>query len=157
MVSSGSIVIPGIVLGNVLITVQPSRGWEEVENYHDEYLPPHHQYIALYKWLEEAFNANVMIHMGTHGTMEWLPGRHVGLQEDDWPFQLSNIPNINPYIVSNPGEGLVAKDRANALIIDHMTPAMVRSGLYGDLIVMHDLIHQYQNALNVGNYQILPA
>ncbi len=157
MVSSGSIVIPGIMFGNVFITVQPSRGWEEVEDYHDEYLPPHHQYIAFYNWLEGVFNANVMIHFGTHGTLEWLPGRHVGLQEDDWPFQLSNIPNINPYIVSNPGEGLVAKDRANALIIDHMTPAMVRSGLYGDLIVVHDLIHQYQNALNVGNYQILPA
>ena len=157
MVSSGSIVIPGIMLGNVFITVQPSRGWEEVEDYHDAYLPPHHQYIAFYKWLEEVFGANAMIHMGTHGTLEWLPGRNIGLQEDDWPFQLSNIPNINPYIVSNPGEGLVAKDRANALIIDHMTPAMVRSNLYGDLVVIHDLIHQYQNALNLGNNQILPA
>jgi len=157
MVSSGSIIIPGIMLGNVFITVQPSRGWEEVENYHDAYLPPHHQYIAFYKWLEEVFGANAMIHMGTHGTLEFLPGRNVGLQEDDWPFQLSNIPNINPYIVSNPGEGLVAKDRASALIIDHMTPAMARSGLYGDLVVIHDLIHQYENALNLGNYQILPA
>ena len=157
MVSSGSIIIPGIMLGNVFITVQPSRGWEEVEDYHDAYLPPHHQYIAFYKWLEGVFGANAMIHMGTHGTLEFLPGRNVGLQEDDWPFQLSNIPNINPYIVSNPGEGLVAKDRASALIIDHMTPAMARSGLYGDLVVIHDLIHQYENALNLGNYQILPA
>ncbi|WP_287382415.1 cobaltochelatase subunit CobN [Methanobacterium sp.] len=156
MVSSGSIVIPGIMLGNVFITVQPSRGWEEVEDYHDAYLPPHHQYIAFYKWLEEVFGANAMIHLGTHGTLEFLPGRNLGLQEDDWPFQLSNIPNINPYIVSNPGEGLVAKDRANALIIDHMTPAMVMSGLYGDLVIMHDLIHQYKNALNLGNNQILP-
>lgn len=157
MVSSGSIVIPGIRLGQVFLTVQPSRGWEEVEDYHDPYLAPHHQYIAFYKWLEEVFGAHALIHMGTHGTLEFLPGRNVGLQEDDWPFQLSNTPNINPYIVSNPGEGLVAKDRANALIIDHMTPAMVRSGLYGDLMVMHDLIHQYENALNLGNYQILPA
>jgi len=157
MVSSGSIVIPGIMLGNVFITVQPSRGWEEVDDYHDPYLPPHHQYIAFYKWLENSFGANAMIHMGTHGTLEFLPGRNVGLQEDDWLFQLSNMPNINPYIVSNPGEGLVAKDRAGALIIDHMTPAMVRSGLYGDLVVINDLIHQYENAVNVGNYQILPA
>jgi len=151
------LVIPGMMMGNIFITVQPSRGWEEVDNYHDPYLPPHHQYIAFYNWLENIFGAHAMIHMGTHGTLEWLPGRNVGLQEDDWPFQLTNIPNINPYIVSNPGEGMVAKDRAGALIISHMTPAMVRSGLYGDLILIHDLIHQYKNALNVGNYQILPA
>ena len=157
MTYNGSLVIPGIMFGNIFITVQPSRGWEEVENYHDAYLPPHHQYIGFYKWLENVYGANAMIHMGTHGTLEWLPGRNVGLQEDDWPFQLANIPNINPYIVSNPGEGMVAKDRAGALIIDHMTPAMVRSGLYGDLIVIHDLVHQYENAKNVGNNQILPA
>jgi cobaltochelatase CobN len=157
MTYNGSLVIPGMMFGNVFITVQPSRGWEEVENYHDAYLPPHHQYIGFYKWLENVYGANAMIHMGTHGTLEWLPGRNVGLQEDDWPFQLANILNINPYIVSNPGEGMVAKDRAGALIIDHMTPAMVRSGLYGDLIVIHDLIHQYENAKNVGNNQILPA
>ncbi|MEN4019006.1 MAG: cobaltochelatase subunit CobN [Methanobacterium sp.] len=154
---NGSLVIPGLMFGNIFLTVQPSRGWEEVENYHDPFLPPHHQYIAFYRWLEKSFNASAMIHMGTHGTLEWLPGRNVGLQKDDWPFQLSNIPNINPYIVSNPGEGMVAKDRAGALIISHMTPAMVRSGLYGDLIVMHDLMHQYENAINVGNNQILPA
>lgn len=154
---NGSLVIPGLMFGNIFLTVQPSRGWEEVENYHDPYLPPHHQYIAFYRWLEKVFGANTMIHMGTHGTLEWLPGRHVGLQKDDWPFQLTNIPNINPYIVSNPGEGMVAKDRAGALIISHMTPAMVRSGLYGDLIVLHDLMHQYENAIKVGNYPILPA
>ncbi|MEN4007024.1 MAG: cobaltochelatase subunit CobN [Methanobacteriaceae archaeon] len=157
MTYNGSIVIPGMMFGNVLLTVQPSRGWEEVENYHDPHLPPHHQYIAFYRWLENVFGANAMIHMGTHGTLEWLPGRHVGLQKDDWPFQLTNIPNINPYIVSNPGEGMVAKDRAGALIISHMTPAMVRSGLYGNLTVIHDLMHQYKNALKVGNYPILPA
>lgn len=157
MVYDEYLVIPGILLGNVFITVQPSRGWEEVEDYHDLYLPPSHQYIVFYNWLEDVFGANAMIHMGTHGTLEFLPGRTVGLQEDDWTFQLTNIPNINPYIVSNPGEGMVAKNRANALIIDHMTPAMVSSGLYGDLVEIHELIHQYQNALTVGNNQILPA
>ena len=156
MTTNGTIVIPGIVLGNIFIGIQPSRGWEEAQDYHNSYLPPHHQYIAFYKWIEEVFRANAMIHLGTHGTLEWLPGRMIGLTEEDWPFQLTNLPNIYPYIVSNPGEGLVAKDRSNALIIDHMTPAMVQSGLYGDLIEIHDLIHQYQNALKVGNMQILP-
>ena len=156
MTVNGTIVIPGIILGNIFIGVQPSRGWEEIQDYHDPYLPPHHQYIAFYKWIEKIFGANAMIHLGTHGTLEWLPGRMIGLTEEDWPFQLTNLPNIYPYIVSNPGEGLVAKDRSNALIIDHMTPAMVQSGLYGDLIEINDLIHQYQNALKVGNVQILP-
>jgi len=154
---NGSLVIPGMMFGNIFLTVQPSRGWEEVENYHDPHLPPHHQYIAFYRWLENVFGANAMIHIGTHGTLEWLPGRHVGLQKSDWPFQLTKIPNINPYIVSNPGEGMVAKDRAGALIISHMTPAMVRSGLYGDLIEIHDLVHQYENAITLGNFPILPA
>jgi len=156
MTVNQTIIIPGIILGNIFIGIQPSRGWEEVQNYHDPYLPPHHQYIAFYQWIEKVFGANAMIHLGTHGTLEWLPGRMIGLTEEDWPFQLTNLPNIYPYIVSNPGEGLVAKDRSNALIIDHMTPAMVQSSLYGDLIEIHDLIHQYQNALKVGNMQILP-
>ncbi|BDZ70911.1 cobaltochelatase subunit CobN [Methanobacterium petrolearium] len=143
------IVIPGLVCGNVFITVQPSRGWEEVENYHDATLPPHQQYVAFYKWLDQVFGADVMIHLGTHGTLEWLPGRSVGLQADDWTFQLSTIPNIYPYIVSNPGEAMVAKDRSFALVISHMTPAIVSSGLYGDLVTLHDYIHSYENAVKV--------
>ena len=157
MVSRGKIVIPGMMFGNVLITVQPSRGWDAVEDYHNPYLPPTHQYIAFYDWLENVFGANAMIHFGTHGTLEFLPGRTTGLQEDDWSFQLTNIPNICPYIVSNPGEGMTAKDRADALIIDHMTPAMVQSGLYGDLYNLQNLLDQYNNALKLGNTQELPA
>ncbi len=157
MTVNGSLVIPGMVLGNILLTVQPARGWDEVTDYHDPYLPPHHQYIAFYRWIQDVFGADAMIHLGTHGTLEWLPGRMIGLMEDDWSFQLTDLPNIYPYIVSNPGEGMVAKDRSWALIIDHMTPAMVQSGLYGELIEIHDLIHQYENAIKVGNYQILPS
>ncbi|WP_269889774.1 cobaltochelatase subunit CobN [Methanothermobacter thermautotrophicus] len=157
MTVNGSIVIPGLMLGNIFITVQPARGWDEVTDYHNPYLPPHHQYLAFYRWIDEVLGADAMVHLGTHGTLEFLPGRMIGLMEDDWPFQLTSLPNIYPYIVSNPGEGMVAKDRSGALIIDHMTPAMVQSGLYGALIEIHDLIHQYENALKVGNNQILPA
>lgn len=157
MVSGGELVIPGLMFGNVFLTVQPSRGWDAVTDYHDPYLPPTHQYIAFYNWIEKVFGANAMIHLGTHGTLEFLPGRTTGLQEDDWPFQLTSIPNINPYIVSNPGEGMTAKDRANALIIDHMTPAMVQSGLYGDLYNLQSLLDQYNNAVKLGNNQVLPA
>jgi cobaltochelatase CobN len=157
MVSGGKIVIPGMMFGNVFLTVQPSRGWDAVEDYHNPYLPPTHQYIAFYDWLKNVFGANAMIHFGTHGTLEFLPGRTTALQETDWPFQLTSIPNINPYIVSNPGEGMTTKDRADALIIDHMTPAMVQSGLYGELYNLLSLLDQYNNAVKLGNTQVLPA
>ncbi|KZX15722.1 aerobic cobaltochelatase subunit CobN [Methanobrevibacter cuticularis] len=140
------IVIPGMMIGNVFITFQPSRGWEEIENYHDLVLPPHQQYITFYKWLEDVFKADAMIHMGTHGTLEFLPGRSIGLQADDWTFELSGIPNIYPYIVSNPGEAVIAKDRAGALVISHMTPAMVISELYGNLTNLKSYILGYENA-----------
>ncbi len=156
MVCDNKIVIPGITLGNIFLTLQPSRGWEDVSNYHDPYLPPHHQYIAFYNWLENEFGADAMVHVGTHGTLEWLPGRKLGLLSDDWPFILNTLPNIYPYIVSNPGEGLVAKYRANALIISHMTPAMVQSGLYGDLANLESLINQYEDAERLGAAQLIP-
>lgn len=148
------LVIPGIVCGNVFITVQPSRGWEEVENYHDPDLPPHQQYVAFYKWIDQVFKADAMIHMGTHGTVEWLPGRSIGLQADDWTFQLCTIPDIYPYITSDPGEGMVAKDRASAMVISHMTPATVSSGLYGDLVTLHNYITNYENAVKVGSSEL---
>lgn len=156
MVYDGKIVIPGLMLGNVFITLQPSRGWEEVESYHDSHLPPHHQYIAFYNWLSESWGADAMVHMGTHGTLEWLPGRQTGLLEDDWPHQLTTLPNIYPYIVSNPGEGLVAKYRSYALIVDHMTPAMVQSGLYGEMLQLQALIQEYDDAVRLGAMQNIP-
>nr|WP_319372959.1 cobaltochelatase subunit CobN [uncultured Methanobacterium sp.] len=146
------IVIPGIVCGNVFITVQPSRGWEELvsaEDYHSATLPPHQEYVSFYKWLDEVFQADAVINFGTHGTLEWLPGRQIGLQADDWTFQLSTIPSIYPFITSDPGEGMVAKDRAFALVISHMTPATVASELYGDYVKMQNYITAYMNALKV--------
>ncbi len=146
------IVIPGIVCGNVFITIQPSRGWEEQisdEDYHSAKLPPHQQYVSFYKWLNEVFKADAMINMGTHGTLEWLPGKSIGLGADDWTFQLSTIPNIYPYITSDPGEGMVAKDRAFALVISHMTPATVSSSLYGNYVKLQDYITSYKNAIKV--------
>lgn len=148
------IVIPGMMCGNIFITFQPSRGWEEVENYHDLTLPPHQQYITFYCWLKEVFKADAMIHMGTHGTLEFLPGRSIGLQGDDWTFELSGIPNIYPYIVSNPGEALVAKERSMALVISHMTPAMVVSELYDDLVKLNSYMALYNEHMNKGEISL---
>jgi len=149
MVYNNSIVIPGIILGNLFLGPQPMRGWGEDPDKitHSPSLPPTHQYIAFYMWLQNHFDANAVIHLGTHGTLEWLPGRSVGLGSDDWPdVLLGNIPNIYPYIVENPGEGTQAKRRSYALIIDHMIPPMVLSELYGDLASLSDQIKFYHDA-----------
>ncbi|MCK9152049.1 cobaltochelatase subunit CobN [Methanobacterium alcaliphilum] len=149
MVYNNSIVISGIMLGNVFLGAQPMRGWGEDPDKitHSASLPPTHQYIAFYMWLQNQFDANAIIHLGTHGTLEWLPGRSVGLGSDDWPDVLiGNIPNIYPYIVENPGEGTQAKRRSYAVIIDHMIPPMVLSELYGDLAKLSDQIKFYRDA-----------
>jgi len=145
------IVIPGVWFGNVFITFQPSRGWEEVQDYHSLVIPPHQQYVSFYKWMEKTANINAVISMGTHGTQEWLPGINLGAFPGDWTFELTVIPTIYPYIVSNPGEAMVARDRSSALLITHMTPAMVSSELYGNYTTLKNYINYYkeQVSLNV--------
>lgn len=145
--NSTYIVIPGMSFGNIFITFQPSRGWENVEDYHSSYLPPSQQYVSFYKWLQNDYKADAIINMGTHGTIEFLPGRSIGLQSDDWTFELMSIPTIYPYIVSNPGEAMVAKDRLGALVISHMTPATVISELYGNLTTLNTYITNYETAI----------
>lgn len=145
------IVIPGMWFGNIFLTFQPSRGWEEVDNYHDLRLPPHQQYVAFYEWLDQKIGVNAIINMGTHGTLEWLPGRNIGVMEGDWTFELTLNPTIYPYIISNPGEAMVARDRIAALMITHMTPAMVSSELYGNYTVLSKYITNYKEQLKVNS------
>ena len=147
-------VVPGMWFGKVFVTFQPSRGWEElktVENYHDLTLPPTQYYVSFYKWLDKTAKVNAIVNMGTHGTLEWLPGTNLGAAEGDWTFELTLNPTLYPYIVSNPGEAMVARDRIAALLITHMTPAMVTSGLYGNYTVLNNYIAYYKDqvALNV--------
>ena len=143
------IVIPGLWFGNVFVTFQPSRGWEEVQNYHDLSLPPHQQYVAFYEWLDQVIDVNAIINMGTHGTLEWLPGRNIGVMEGDWTFELTLTPTVYPYIVSNPGEAMVARDRIAPLMITHMTPAMVSSALYGNYTLLSDYIAHYRDQVKL--------
>ena len=145
-------VVPGIWFGKVFITFQPSRGWEElktVENYHDLTLPPTQYYVSFYKWLDKTAKVNAIVNMGTHGTLEWLPGTNLGAVEGDWTFELTLNPTLYPYIVSNPGEAMVARDRIAALLITHMTPAMVTSGLYGNYTVLNNYINYYKDQVNL--------
>ena len=145
------IVIPGVWFGNVFITFQPSRGWEEVQDYHSLVIPPHQQYVTFYKWMEKTAKINAIVSMGTHGTLEWLPGTNLGAFPGDWTFELTLIPTVYPYIVSNPGEAMVARDRSSALLLTHMTPAMVSSELYGNYTTLKNYINYYkeQMSLNV--------
>ena len=126
-------VLPAIRLGNVYLMPQPDRALatDKAFAYHSGDIPPTHQYIAYYLWLNNEFKPHALISFGTHGTHEWLPGSAYGLSATDdlAPLLLQDIPNIYPYIVANVGEGLTAEYRGNALIIDHMTPPMIRSNL----------------------------
>ncbi len=154
MVYEGNLVIPGATLGNIFLGPQPMRGWGDDPSKiaHSPALPPPHQYIAFYFWLQKEFQADAVIHLGTHGTLEWLPGRSVGLGEDDWPDVLmGNLPDIYPYIMNNPGEGTQAKRRGYAVTIDHLTPPMIQPGLYGALAELQQLVVDYENAVSVGN------
>ncbi|MEW6662155.1 MAG: cobaltochelatase subunit CobN [Bacillota bacterium] len=160
MVHQGQLVIPGIMLGNVFVGPQPMRGWADDPQKinHSPTLPPTHQYLAFYFWLRHQFGADAAIHLGTHGTLEWLPGRSVGLGADDWPDAvLGDLPNIYPYIVNNPGEGTQAKRRGYAVILSHLTPPMVKPELYGDLAALQELLSNYEVEEARGNSERLAA
>lgn len=140
-------VIPTIQFGNINFVPQPTRAGLSDESliYHNSSIPPTHQYLATYFWINNVYNADAMIHFGTHGTQEWLPGREVGLWKYDYPsIMVDETPVIYPYIMDNVGEGTQAKRRGDAVIIDHLTPPIVESGLYGDLAAMGDKIESYQ-------------
>ncbi|RJS72681.1 MAG: cobaltochelatase subunit CobN, partial [Candidatus Syntrophoarchaeum sp. WYZ-LMO15] len=154
------LVIPGVKLGNVLLAPQPTRGWlqDQAILYHDKELPPHHQYIAFYLWLKKEYGADAIVHFGTHGTQEWLPGKETALSaEEDWPaILIQDLPVVYPYIMDNVGEGTQAKRRGQAVIVDHLTPPIVAGGLYGDLSLMHERIHRYlttENTTLKGEYR----
>ena len=156
--------------GRVILTPQPSRGHAtDIEIlYHDTNIPPTHQYVAFYLWLQhnnrityledadgaaemypesskKRFEADAIISLGRHGTHEWLPGKELALSRYDWPALLAgDVPIIYPYIVDGVGEGIVAKRRGNAVLIDHMTPAIVYAGLYGDYEKLSSSILSYE-------------
>ncbi len=138
--------INGITLGNITILVQPNRGYESdnLSDLHSPDLPPTHKYIAQYFWLANYFKTNALIHLGKHGSLEWLPGKGIGLSSNCFPLILSPpVPNIYPFIVNDPGEGSQAKRRTHAIIIDHLTPPLSYAGVTNELIEIENLIDEY--------------
>ncbi|MGH3872106.1 MAG: cobaltochelatase subunit CobN [Pseudonocardiaceae bacterium] len=145
-VSDGAIYVGSLRFGNVVLLIQPPRGFGEnpVAIYHDPALAPSHQYLAAYRWLEQEFGAHAVVHLGKHGNLEWLPGKGLGLAADDAPDAvLGNLPLVYPFIVNDPGEGTQAKRRAHATIVDHMIPPMARADTYGDLARLEQLLDEY--------------
>ncbi len=149
MVYGDSIVIPRLVFGNVVVMPQPMRATASDEKvlYHSKDVPPTHQYLAAYFWISKGLGADAIVHFGTHGTQEWLPGSEVSLHRYDYPsIMVDDIPVVYPYIMDNVGEGTQAKRRGNAVIIDHLTPPIVVGGLYGELLELNDKIGAYEGA-----------
>ena len=143
-------IIPGIELGNIFVGLQPSRGLhEEPEKaYHDKTLTPHHQYIAFYMWLERIWKADLCVHVGTHGTVEFTKGKEIGMSNRCFPeILIGNLPHLYIYHVTNPSEAMIAKRRSLATIINHNSPAFTTSDVYEEMAGIEDLIHEYNEAM----------
>jgi cobaltochelatase CobN len=145
-VDGDEIVLAALQYGNVVLMIQPPRGFGEnpIAIYHDPDLPPSHHYLAAYRWLEEGFGAHAVVHLGKHGTLEWLPGRGLGLGADDAPDAvLGDLPLFYPFIVNDPGEGTQAKRRAHATVVDHLVPPMARAETYDEMAQLEQLLDEY--------------
>jgi cobaltochelatase CobN len=145
-VDGGEFVVAGLRFGNVFVGIQPPRGFGEnpIAVYHDPDLPPTHHYLAAYWWLIEEFGADAIIHLGKHGTLEWLPGKSLGLSPSCAPdATLRDVPLFYPFVVNDPGEGTQAKRRAHATVVDHLIPPMTRAETYDDLARLEQLLDEY--------------
>lgn len=138
--------------GHVVIGIQPARGYniDPKSTYHDPDLVPPHHYLAFYLWLRTVFGAHAVVHLGKHGNLEWLPGKSAGLSADCTPDAvLGPLPHLYPFIVNDPGEGIQAKRRTAAVIVDHLTPPMTRAELHDDLARMESLVDEYALAADL--------
>lgn len=151
--AAGEMVLATIQAGNVVLLIQPPRGFGEnpVAIYHDPELAPSHHYMAAYRWLENppeagGFGAHAVVHLGKHGSMEWLPGKNAALSAScATDAAIGNLPLVYPFLVNDPGEGAQAKRRAHATIVDHLIPPMARAESYGDIARLEQLLDEYAN------------
>ena len=148
-VVDGAFALPFMRLGQVLVGIQPARGYniDPKETYHSPDLVPPHGYLAFYAFLRHEFCAHAIIHMGKHGNLEWLPGKALALSEECYPEAIFGpMPHLYPFIVNDPGEGTQAKRRAGAVIVDHLTPPLTRAESYGPLKDLEALVDEYYEA-----------
>ncbi len=142
--------IPRLQVGNVVLMPQPPRGDGEKDKerslYHDTKVPVNHHYLAVYLWARQQFGAHALVHYGTHGTQEWMPGKErAPWVHDDTLLPIGDTPVIYPYIVDDVGEAVQAKRRGRALIISHQTPPFSPAGLHNELMDLHHLVHEWQS------------
>ena len=139
--------IGGIELGNIWIGVQPPLGiaGDPMRLMFEKDLTPHPQYAAYYKWLQNDYQADAIVHFGMHGTVEWLPGSPLGNTGYSWSdILLGNLPNLYIYAANNPSESILAKRRGYGVLISHNVPPYGRAGLYKELITLRELIAEYR-------------
>ena len=144
--TNGSLAIAGIDLGNIFVGLQPPRGFGEnpIAIYHSPEMAPTHHYIAYYRWIRDVFGADAILHLGKHGTLEWLPGKGIGLSSSCYPeVALDDVPLFYPFIINDPGEGAQAKRRAHATIVDHLIPSMTTADSYGDIARIEQLMDEH--------------
>ncbi|MDR2720410.1 MAG: cobaltochelatase subunit CobN, partial [Nitrososphaerota archaeon] len=146
---NGNMLISGFKTGNIYIGLQPPRGFldDPASIYHCPDLPPPYHYIAYYTWVRNVFQADAIIHVGTHGSLEWLPGKSVGLSEFCYSdIAISDLPNIYPYVITNPGEGTQAKRRSYCCIIDYLIPVMHNADTYEELAQLEVQLQEFYSA-----------
>ena len=144
-----NLIIPGVINGNIFIGLQPPRGFLEdpAAIYHSPDHPIPHHYYAYYRWIRDVFRADLVMHIGKHGSLEWLPGKSVGLSDSCFPdIAISDLPNIYPYIINNPGEGTQAKRRSYCCIIDHLVPVMHNADAYDEMAELEVMLADYYQA-----------
>ncbi len=149
----GSIFVLGLQLGNVFIGIQPSFGYEgdPMRLLFEKGFAPTHAFSAFYRWLKEDFGANAALHFGTHGALEFMPGKQTGLTAKDWPDRMiGDLPNFYLYAANNPSEGAIAKRRGSATLISYMTPPIAHSGLYRGLLDLKGSIESYRATMSDG-------
>ena len=142
----GELLIPGTLNGNVFITVQPPRGFGEDPGkiLHDPAAVPTHHYIGFYHWLRDIWQADAVVHIGTHGSLEWLPGKGTALSDSCYPdISLGDLPDVYPYWMTIVGEGIQAKRRGAACLISHLSPPMQLSGSYEELQELEQALDEY--------------
>ena len=148
--------IGGLKYGNIFIGVQPRIGvqGDPMRLLFDKSNTPHHQYIAFYRWISREFKAHAMVHVGMHGSVEWMPGLQTGLTGDCWPDALlGEVPHIYIYPVNNPSESSIAKRRGLATMVSHVVPPLSRAGLYKELPALKELLVDVRERNLAGNYQ----
>ncbi|ANS74429.1 hypothetical protein AWM70_07415 [Paenibacillus yonginensis] len=152
--------IPGFINGHVFIGLQPTRGIHEdpSKSYHDKSQLPPHQYLAFYQYIREHFQADALLHIGTHGTLEFMEGKEAGMSQDCLPDELiGDLPHFYYYYMGNPSEAMIAKRRSHAVLISYQSPPFEEAELYGDFNKLDGLLHDYYQAqrLNPGQAEEL--